>query len=243
LTIPVAGEREGNDVEFATMALDLLRLLPGAWRTPLRPYLDRGTIGELSRFVESEYATTTVYPPRGDLFRALRITSPELTRVLILGQDPYHRPGQAHGLSFSVPAGTALPPSLRNIYAELRADLGVAPPPDGDLTRWAEQGVLLLNSVLTVRASDPASHANRGWEHLTDGVIRVLVAKPSRVVFVLWGAYARRKATLIPAGTPHVTIESVHPSPMSFGAFSGTRPFSKVNAALAEIGESPIVWA
>src|SRR5690349_2904817 len=176
------------------MALDLLELLPAEWRDVMKPHLDLDATAKLSSFVEAEYAAGPVFPPQEDLFTAFRLTSPAHTRVLILGQDPYHRPGQAHGLSFSVRPGVAVPPSLRNVYKEIQEDLGIDVPPGGDLTGWAEQGVLLLNAVLTVRSGKPASHAGRGWEHLTDAAIRALNDQPDRVVFLLWGAYARQKA-------------------------------------------------
>jgi uracil-DNA glycosylase len=215
--------------------------LPSAWRQAMGPYLDPATVGRLSEFVESEYEQFEVFPPRTDLFAAFRLCSPQAARVLILGQDPYHRVGQAHGLSFSVRPGVATPPSLRTIFTELREDLGVVPPTNGDLTAWAEQGVLLLNAVLTVRAGAPASHARRGWEHVTDAAIRALDAKDSRVVFLLWGTYARRKAELI-TNPHHIVLEAGHPSPMNPRGFRGCRPFSACNAALAEAGLAPIAW-
>jgi uracil-DNA glycosylase len=223
------------------VVLDLMELLPSAWREALRPHLDPATVAALSHFVESEYAQHTVFPPLPDLFRAFRLSAPASTRVLILGQDPYHRPGQAHGLSFSVRPGVKLPPSLRNIFRELSDDLGVPPPPTGDLTAWATQGVLLLNAVLTVRAGAPASHAGRGWEHVTDAAIRALDAKAERVVFLLWGAYAQQKAALV-TGTHHVVMEAGHPSPMNPKGFLGSRPFSACNVALAEAGLPEINW-
>jgi uracil-DNA glycosylase len=162
--------------------------------------------------------------------------------VPILGQDPYHKPGQAHGLSFSVRQGVAVPPSLRNVFKELRDDLGVVPPVHGDLTGWAEQGVLLLNSVLTVRGGAPGSHAGRGWEHVTDAAIKALDARADRVVFVLWGGYARKKAELV-TRPHHVVLEAGHPSPMNPRGFLGSRPFSGVNKALADAGQPQINWA
>jgi len=217
-------------------------LMPAPWRDALKPYLDPPLVARLSEFVAAEYARHEVYPPQPDLFRALRLCPPEATRVLILGQDPYHRPGQAHGLSFSVGPGVRLPPSLRNIFRELQDDLGVAPPATGDLTAWATQGVLLLNAVLTVRAGAPASHARRGWEHVTDAAIRVLNDQPQCVVFLLWGAYARQKAALVTA-PHHVVLEASHPSPMNQSGFRGSRPFSASNAALIDAGLTPIRWA
>jgi uracil-DNA glycosylase len=224
------------------VALDLMDLLPPDWRNAMAPYVDPTTVARLSAFVESEYATGEVFPPFPDLFSALRLSPFDQARVLILGQDPYHKVGQAHGLSFSVRPGVAVPPSLRNIYKEMQADLDVPPPLNGDLTAWAAQGVVLLNAVLTVRAGAPASHAGKGWEHVTDAAIRALNARPERVVFLLWGAYARQKVTLI-TGLHHVVIEAGHPSPMNHRGFLGTRPFSAANKALTEAGRPPIVWS
>jgi uracil-DNA glycosylase len=224
------------------MALDLMQLLPPAWRDAMKPHLDLDTVGSLSEFVEGEYASHPVYPPLPDLFTAFRLCSPESARVLILGQDPYHKAGQAHGLSFSVRQGVAVPPSLRNVFKELRDDLGVQPPSHGDLTGWASQGVLLLNAVLTVRGGAPASHAGRGWEHVTDAAIKALDAKDSPVVFVLWGGYARKKAGLV-TRPHHVVLEAGHPSPMNSRGFLGSRPFSAVDKALADAGLPPIRWA
>ncbi|HEU0239420.1 MAG TPA: uracil-DNA glycosylase [Micromonosporaceae bacterium] len=224
------------------MASDLFHRLPVEWRTAILPYVDRTIADRLSEFVLDEYAARQVFPPIEDLFNAYRLCSPEQTRVLILGQDPYHQPGQAHGLSFSVRPGVPIPPSLRNIYKELRDDIGVEPPRSGDLTGWATQGVLLLNAVLTVRAGAATSHANRGWEHITDATIRALNAREARVVFVLWGAYARRKAGLVDQ-SQHVVIEAGHPSPMNPTGFLGSRPFSAIGKALAEVGASPIRWS
>jgi uracil-DNA glycosylase len=191
--------------------------------------------------VAGEYERQTVYPPREDLFNAFRHCPYDTARVLILGQDPYHGAGQAHGLSFSVKDGVRLPPSLRNIYKELAADLDVPVATGGDLTPWADQGVLLLNAVLTVQAGAAGSHAKKGWEEFTDATIRALNAKDERVVFVLWGGYARKKAKLV-TGEQHVVIESGHPSPLSQKTFFGTRPFSAVNKALADAGLREIDW-
>lgn len=223
------------------MAVDLIELMPAAWRACLAAHLDPAVMAELGQFVAREYAECEVFPPLEDLYAAFRYCPPERTKAVILGQDPYHRPGQAHGLSFSVRPGVSPPPSLRNILKELRDDLGVAPP-TGDLTAWAEQGVLMLNTVLTVRAGQPGSHARRGWEHVTDAAIRILDAKPTRVVFLLWGAQARQKAPLITA-EHHVVIEAGHPSPMNAKGFLGTHPFSACNAALEAAGVEPIAWS
>src|SRR2546429_2139429 len=196
------------------MALDLMELLPATWRERMSPHLDPATVAALTAFVADEYERQIVYPPLPDLFTAFRLCDPDAARVLILGQDPYHQEGQAHGLSFSVRPGVPVPPSLRNVLKELRDDLGVPPPGHGDLSGWAAQGVLLLNAVLTVRAGKPGSHAGRGWEEFTDAVIRALDAQPARVVFVLWGGYARQKAALV-TGRHHVVLEAGHPSPMN----------------------------
>ena len=221
--------------------MELIELLPGDWRAAMKPHLDAGTVAALEAFVTAEYATQTVYPPLPDLFNAFRLCPLVEARVLILGQDPYHQDGQAHGLSFSVLPGVPVPPSLRNVYKEPQADLGVERPANGDLTGWARQGVLLLNAVMTVRVGQPGSHARRGWEHVTDAAILALNDEPSRVVFALWGAYAHRKAPLVTA-PHHVVLTAGHPSPANVRGFLGSRPFSAVNAALTEAGREPIRW-
>ena len=222
--------------------MNLPEMLPPAWRAELTPFLDPAATEALGAFVEDEYARHTVYPPIEDLFAAYRLCSPEQTRVLRLGQDPYHGPGQAHGLSFSVRDGVRVPPSLRNVYKELAADVGVAPPAGGDLSGWARQGVLLLNAVLTVRAGAAASHKGKGWEVFTDATIRALNARAGRVVFLLWGSYARKKAALV-TNPAHVVIESGHPSPLNGGKdFFGARMFSATNKALADAGRPVIDW-
>ena len=193
-------------------------------------------------FVAHERSTHPVYPPHDEVFAALHLTPYADTRVVILGQDPYHGPGQAHGLCFSVRHGVRVPPSLANIYRELRDDLGIDPPNHGNLERWARSGVLLLNTTLTVRGGAAASHQGRGWERFTDRVIETVAAKPSRVVFMLWGAAARRKRSMIDAER-HTIIESAHPSPLSaHNGFFGSRPFSRANAALADAGLEPVDW-
>jgi uracil-DNA glycosylase len=224
------------------MALDLLELLPADWRDLMKPHLDLDTTARLSSFVEAEYAAGPVYPPIEDLFSAFRLCPPPYTRVLILGQDPYHKAGQAHGLSFSVRPGVAVPPSLRNVYKELRDDLGVTPPSNGDLTPWARQGVLLLNAVLTVREAKPASHADKGWEQFTDAAIKAANDLPHRVVFVLWGAYARKKAFLV-RNPQHLVLEAGHPSPMNPKGFLGSKPFSQINDALRQAGRGEVAWS
>ncbi len=212
------------------------------WNPLLRDEFTKPYWAELQRFVAAERARHPVHPPADQVFAALHRTPYAAVRAVILGQDPYHGPGQAHGLCFSVPRGVAPPPSLRNILAELEADLGIAAPGHGDLGRWADQGVLLLNTTLTVRGGRAASHQGRGWETFTDEVIRTVDAKTDRVVFVLWGAAARRKHSLISTDR-HVIVESAHPSPLSaHNGFFGSRPFSRTNAALVEAGRAPIDW-
>ncbi|BCY05607.1 uracil-DNA glycosylase [Actinoplanes sp. L3-i22] len=221
--------------------MNLTELLPAPWRAELAPFLDEKATAALGEFVAAEYAEHTVYPPVEDLFSAYRLCLPEQTRVLILGQDPYHGAGQAHGLSFSVRDGVRVPPSLRNVFKELAEDVNIAPPKSGNLTGWAEQGVLLLNAVLTVRATKAASHANKGWETFTDATIRALNERDERVVFMLWGNYAKKKAALV-TNPVHAVLEAGHPSPMNPAGFLGTRPFSAANKALADGGRPVINW-
>jgi uracil-DNA glycosylase len=212
------------------------------WNPLLRGEFDKDYWKQLQQFVAGERARAEVYPPPAETFSALHLTPYAAVKVLILGQDPYHGPGQAHGLCFSVRDGVTLPPSLQNIYRELHADVGCPVPPNGDLSRWARQGVLLLNAVLTVRARTAGSHAGRGWEQFTDEVIRTVSAKTDTVVFILWGAYARRKKALIDRER-HVIIESAHPSPLSaHNGFFGSRPFTRANEALSRAGRTPIDW-
>jgi uracil-DNA glycosylase len=212
------------------------------WNPILRAELDRPYWRDLQAFVAAERRRATVYPPDDAVFAALHLTPYADTRVVILGQDPYHGPGQAHGLCFSVPRGTRIPPSLANIHQELRDDLGIEPPGHGNLEAWARQGVLLLNTTLTVRAGQAASHQGKGWEEFTDQVIRAVSAKPERVVFVLWGSAARRKKALVDLSR-HAVVESAHPSPLSaHNGFFGSRPFSRVNALLVEAGRQPVDW-
>jgi uracil-DNA glycosylase len=198
---------------------------------------------QLQQFVHEERSRHEVYPPHDEVFAALHLTPYADVKVLILGQDPYHGPGQAHGLCFSVRPPVAPPPSLQNIFVELEDDLGVPPPGHGSLVHWATQGVLLLNATLTVRAHQAASHQKKGWETFTDEVIKAVSAKEERVVFVLWGAAAGRKKVLIDTGR-HAIVQSPHPSPLSaHRGFFGSRPFSRINELLAEAGREPIDWA
>lgn len=212
------------------------------WNPILRAELAKPYWQELQRFVAEERAAGTVYPPEDEVFAALHLTPHTDVKVLILGQDPYHGPGQAHGLCFSVREGVAPPPSLVNVFKELQADLGFPPPNHGCLDHWARQGVLLLNATLTVRARAAASHQGKGWEAFTDAVIGAVDAKPERVVFMLWGASARRKKVLIDRSR-HTVIESAHPSPLSaHNGFFGSRPFSRANEALEAAGREPVDW-
>lgn len=221
--------------------MNLRDLIPSDWQTVLSEVLDSPKFAALEKFLSEQYENHTVYPPREDLFTALRLTPYENVRVLILGQDPYHGAGQAHGLSFSVKKGITPPPSLKNIYKELKEDVDFKVPKHGNLTHWAEQGVLLLNAVLTVREAEPNSHANQGWEEFTDAIIQAVNRKGERVVFILWGSYARKKKKLID-GPQHVVLESGHPSPLSVKHFLGSRPFSRTNAVLAEQNLPTIDW-
>lgn len=213
------------------------------WNPLLRAEFDKPYWGDLQDFVATERSRATVYPPHDEVFAALHRTPYADTKVLILGQDPYHGPNQAHGLCFSVRRGVRVPPSLVNIHKELHDDLGLEVPEHGNLERWAAQGVLLLNATLTVRAGAAASHQNKGWEDFTDQVIRAVAAKDEHVVFILWGNYARRKKALID-GAHHTIIESPHPSPFSANnGFFGSRPFSRANDALLAAGRGRVDWS
>ena len=213
------------------------------WNPVLRGELAKPYWTELQQFVATERGRATVYPATDEVFAALHLTPFAEVKAVILGQDPYHGPNQAHGLCFSVRPGVPPPPSLQNIFKELEADLGLPPPRHGCLESWARQGVLLLNASLTVRAGKAASHQGKGWETFTDEVLKAVNTKPERVVFILWGASARRKKALIDTSR-HVVIESPHPSPLSASSgFFGSRPFSRANAALVEAGRTPIDWS
>jgi uracil-DNA glycosylase len=213
------------------------------WRALLAPLLDDPRFATLSQRVEEARANTVVFPPEELQFSAFSLTPPEQVRVVILGQDPYHEKGQAQGLSFSVPDGVKLPPSLRNIYAERQNDLGIEPSTSGDLTHWAEQGVLLLNTVLTVEEGKANAHKSYGWQWFTDGVVSALSQLPQPIAFVLWGAQAWKKETLTASSYPRLILKAVHPSPLSaYRGFYGSKPFSQINDFLREHGEPEIDW-
>lgn len=213
------------------------------WNPVLREEFAKPYWAELQQFVLGERQRATVYPPHDEVFAALHLTPYTEVKAMILGQDPYHGPNQAHGLCFSVRKGVPLPPSLQNIFKELEQDVGINAPDHGCLDHWARQGVLLLNATLTVRRSAAASHQRKGWETFTDEVLKAVNEKEERVVFILWGASARKKKPLIDTSR-HVIIESPHPSPLSASSgFFGSRPFSRTNAALVEVGREPIDWA
>ena len=220
--------------------------VPASWRAALEPVLATPKARELGAWLRAEEAAgRTIYPPQGQRLRALELTQLDQVRVVILGQDPYHGPGQAHGLSFSVPNGVKPPPSLVNICKELHADLGIAPPAHGNLESWARQGVLLLNTVLTVEAGKAGSHQRRGWEAITDAVVAAVAARPDPCVFILWGSHAQKKALRIESlrEGPHLLLQSVHPSPLSaYRGFFGSKPFSRANAFLAQHGRGAVDW-
>ena len=221
--------------------------LPESWRAALEPVLATDEWRMLAYFLSAqEAAGKTIYPPRAQRLAAFERTALDAVKVVILGQDPYHGPGQAHGLAFSVPEGATIPPSLRNIYKELESDLGIAPAAHGNLSRWADQGVLLLNTALTVEAGQAGSHQRRGWEDFTDAAVAAVAAREVPSVFVLWGSHAQKKAAQV-AGlgpdTPHLVLRSVHPSPLSaYAGFFGSKPFSQANAFLDATGRGAIDW-
>jgi uracil-DNA glycosylase len=212
------------------------------WASLLGSELEEPYYQALSEFLDDEYHTQIIFPEQNDIYNALHLTSYAATKVVILGQDPYHGRGQAHGLSFSVKPGITPPPSLQNMYKELQSDLGCFIPDNGYLIKWAEQGVLLLNTVLTVRADIPNSHKGKGWERFTDKVIQTLSEREQPVIFVLWGSHAQAKQRLIDT-TKHFIIKSVHPSPLSsYRGFFGSKPFSQANGHLRDLGSSEIDW-
>jgi uracil-DNA glycosylase len=221
--------------------------LPPSWRAALEPVLESSEARRLGGWLRAEEAAgKVIYPPRGQRLHALELTPLDKVKVVILGQDPYHGPGQAHGLAFSVPEGVRVPPSLANIYKELEDDLGVKVPPHGNLESWARQGVLLLNNALTVEAGQAGSHQNRGWEAITDAAVAAVAKRSEPSVFILWGSHARKKAARIPelqGNTRHLVLTSPHPSPLSaHSGFFGSKPFSKANAFLEVHGRGAIDW-
>ena len=213
-----------------------------SWKEHLQAEFDKPYFKELTDYVRGEYARGTVYPPGGLIFNAFDLCPFDKVKVVIIGQDPYHEPGQAHGLCFSVQEGVQFPPSLRNIFKEISDDLGKPVPVSGDLTRWARQGVLLLNATLTVRAGQAGSHQGRGWEEFTDAAIRELNSGRDGLVFILWGGYAKKKGAIIDR-TRHLVLSSAHPSPLSaYNGFFGNHHFSLTNKWLEDHGEKPIEW-
>lgn len=218
------------------------KTIHNSWQEILADEFQKPYYQELRQFLKNEYQTQQIHPDMYHIFEALEKTPYEEVKVVILGQDPYHGPNQAHGLSFSVQPGIKVPPSLKNIYKELEADLGISPVSHGYLTSWAEQGVLLLNTVLTVRESQAYSHRGKGWEKLTDEIIQKLNQREKPIVFILWGKPAQQKISMIDT-TKHLIISSVHPSPLSaHRGFFGSKPFSQTNQALLQMGETPINW-
>ena len=213
-----------------------------SWKHRLAAEFEKEYFQTLVEFVKQEYAATKVYPPAKQIFNAFDLCPFNNVKVVILGQDPYHGPGQAHGLCFSVPEGIDAPPSLMNIFKEIERDLSIPYPPSGNLTRWAEQGVLLLNATLTVRAHQAGSHQNKGWETFTDSVIRLLSNERDHLAFLLWGAYAQQKGAYIDTSR-HLVLKSPHPSPLSaHRGFFGNNHFSKINDFLLSSGDEPIKW-
>lgn len=212
------------------------------WQQVLQPEFDKPYFEQLVEFVREEYASQQVFPQGGNIFRAFDKCPLDKLKVVIIGQDPYHGEGQANGLCFSVNDGVPFPPSLQNIFKEVSSDMGVPIPQSGNLDRWAEQGVLLLNAVLTVRAHEAASHTGRGWEKFTDAVVRAIAEKKQGVVYMLWGSYAQKKGAIADP-TKNLILKAVHPSPLSvYRGFFGSRHFSQANAYLQSIGKEPIVW-
>jgi uracil-DNA glycosylase len=216
-------------------------LIPASWAPVLAAETEQPYFADLGAFLKTERAEQQVFPPEEEVFSALAATPYEDVKVVLLGQDPYHDDGQAHGMCFSVRPGVKVPPSLRNMYKEMESDLGIAPVKHGYLQAWADQGVLLLNTVLTVRAHEPASHKDQGWEKFTDAVIKAVNARETPAVFVLWGAHAKKKVKLIDSSR-HAIVQGAHPSPLSAKLFFGSKPFSAVNAALEGFGQEPVDW-
>lgn len=212
------------------------------WKEVLQEEFSKPYFEELVGFVKGEYASGTVYPAGGNIFRAFDKCPFDKIKVVIIGQDPYHGPGQANGLCFSVARGVQFPPSLQNIFKEVQSDIGTPVPESGELDRWAEQGVLLLNAVLTVRAHQAASHAGRGWERFTDAVVRAIAERKDKVVYMLWGSYAQKKGSIADPNN-NLILKAVHPSPLSaYRGFFGCKHFSAANRYLESVGKTPIVW-
>ncbi len=217
--------------------------LKNDWQDLLSPEFKKPTFQNFVDFLDHEYATQIIYPAKENVFRALDYTPYKDVKAVIIGQDPYHGPNQAHGLCFSVQPGIKIPPSLVNIYKELHADLGLPIPEHGYLENWARQGILMINAVLTVRAGNAGSHAKMGWEPFTDKIIELLNERKQPVVFILWGGYARKKAKMI-TNPNHLVLEAPHPSPLSsYRGFFGSKPFSKTNEFLIQTGQTPIEWS
>ncbi len=213
-----------------------------SWKLHLQPEFSKSYFHQLAEFVKGEYQQYRIFPPGKKIFSAFEYCSFDELKVVIIGQDPYHGVGQANGLCFSVNDGIAMPPSLINIFKEIKGDLGKELPPNGNLERWAKQGVLLLNATLTVRAHSPGSHQNKGWEQFTDAIIRIISEQQRGIVFMLWGAYAQRKGAIIDTNK-HLVLQSAHPSPFAANrGFFGNKHFSKANAYLQKIGKKPIDW-
>lgn len=213
-----------------------------SWKRQLAAEFEKPYFAALTQFVRQEYATTTCYPPGKLIFNAFNLCPYDRVKVVIIGQDPYHGPGQAHGLCFSVNDGVPFPPSLQNIFKEIQTDLGAPVPASGNLTRWAQQGVLLLNATLTVRAHQAGSHQRRGWEEFTDAAIKALSEGREHLVFILWGSYAQRKGAFIDVNK-HLVLKSAHPSPLSaYQGFFGNKHFSMANAYLEQHGQTPVQW-
>lgn len=221
--------------------INLPTQLPSSWQTQLATEFNKPYVQKLMMFLENELKTQTVYPPESLIFNAFDKCSFEDVKVVIIGQDPYHGEGQANGLCFSVNDGIKIPPSLKNIFKEIQTDLGIDIPKSGNLERWAQQGVLLLNAILTVRASQAASHRNQGWEQFTDAVIHAISEQQEKIVFLLWGNYAQQKGKMVD-DSKHYILKSAHPSPLSAKQFFGTMHFSQTNQYLQEVGKAPIDW-
>jgi uracil-DNA glycosylase len=220
-----------------------MTVIGNSWDQILATEFEKEYYQNLQEFLQGEYSSREIYPPREDIYNALKITAYEDVKVVILGQDPYHEPGQAHGLSFSVQDGVRKPPSLVNIFKELESDLGIKPPESGNLTAWAREGVLLLNTVLTVRRGSANSHKGKGWEHFTDEIIKKLNQREKPIVFILWGGNAKAKEKIITA-SQHLIIKGVHPSPLSaYNGFWGGKYFSRANEFLISTGQQPVDWS